>query len=126
MKFQVDDIRALRAALESMCSALEAQSVPENAVFDCKVVACELLSNALRYGGGAAMFGAEKRENEVVIRVRSANAFRRGFHAQGYREYGSHDAAEDSVGGLGAADRHGADGERRSPRRRQFDVCLCE
>ena len=76
MKFQVDDIRALRAALESMCSALEAQSVPENAVFDCKLVANELLINALRHGGGHALFTAETQADEVVIRVRSGSDFR--------------------------------------------------
>ena len=73
---EVDDFRALRAALEKMCSALEAAAVPENAVFDCKLVASELLCNALRYGGGSAAFAAEKREGEVVIRVRSANNYR--------------------------------------------------
>ncbi len=80
MNCQVDDFRTLKEALEKMCAALKRDAVPDNAVFDCKVVACELLSNALRYGGGAAMFGAEKRENEVVIRVRSANAFRPPEH----------------------------------------------
>lgn len=75
MKFHVDDIRALRAALDSMCSALEAQAVSENAVFDCKLVANELLVNALRHGGGHAVFTAEKHEDEVVIRVRSGGRF---------------------------------------------------
>ncbi len=76
MKCEVEDIRALQAALERMCDALEAAQVPENAVFDCKLVASELLHNALRYGGGSAAFVAEKRSGEVVIRVRSANNFR--------------------------------------------------
>ena len=73
---EVDDFRALKAALERMCAALERDAVPENAVFDCKLVASELLSNALRYGGGHAAFAAEKQGGEVVIRVRSANNFR--------------------------------------------------
>ena len=73
---EVDDFRALKAALERMCSVLERDAVPENAVFDCKLVASELLSNALRYGGGHAAFTAEKQGGEVIIRVRSAKNFR--------------------------------------------------
>ncbi|HIX08699.1 MAG TPA: ATP-binding protein [Firmicutes bacterium] len=80
MNCEVDDFRALRAALERMCAALEEASVPENAVFDCKLVASELLCNALRYGGGSAAFAAEARDGEVVIRVRSANNFRPPEH----------------------------------------------
>ena len=75
MKFHVDDIRALRAALESMCSALEAQAVSENTVFDCKLVANELLVNALRHGGGHAVFTAEKHEEEVISRVLGGGCF---------------------------------------------------
>ena len=80
MNCEVDDFRALRAALEKMCAALERDAVPENAVFDCKLVASELLCNALRYGGGHAAFAAEKRDGEVIIRVRSANSFRPPEH----------------------------------------------
>ena len=80
MNCEVDDFRTLKAALETMCAALKADRVPENAVFDCKLVACELLSNALRYGGGSARFCAEKQDGEVVIRVRSANNFRPPEH----------------------------------------------
>ena len=73
MNCEVDDLRALKAALEKMCAALKRDAVPENAVFNCKLVACELLSNALRYGGGCAEFHAEKQDGEVIIRVRSVN-----------------------------------------------------
>ena len=81
MNCEVDDFRELREALEKMCAALERDAVPANAVFDCKLVASELLCNALRYGGGCTTFCAEKRENEVVIRVRSANNFRPPEHS---------------------------------------------
>lgn len=75
MKIQVDDMGALRAALERMCDALKAQCVPEGTVFDCKLVANELLVNALRHGGGCAQFTAELLDGEVVIRVRSNSLF---------------------------------------------------
>ena len=51
-------------------------TVPENAVFDCKLVANELLINALRHGGGHTLFTAEMQADEVVIRVRSGSSFR--------------------------------------------------
>ena len=73
---EVDDFRALKAALDRMCAGVQRHAVPETAVFDCKLVASELLSNALRYGGGHAAFAAEKQGGEVVIRVRCANNFR--------------------------------------------------
>ena len=75
MKFQVDDQGALKSALEVMCSALERAAVSENAVFDCKLVANELLVNALRHGGGHALFSAEMGADEIVIRVRSGLPF---------------------------------------------------
>ena len=68
---EVDDLRMLGEALEKMCAALGQTRIPEEKLFDCKLVACELLSNALRYGGGRASLCAERREGEVVIRVRS-------------------------------------------------------
>ena len=76
MNWQVSNFHTMRAALRKMCLALEQDAVAENSVFDCKLIASELLCNALRYGGGSAAFAAEKREGEVVIRVRSANNYR--------------------------------------------------
>ena len=75
MKFQVDDQGALKAALEAMCSALERAAVSENAVFDCKLVANELLVNALQYGGGCAAFSVRRDGNTLRISVRSEIAF---------------------------------------------------
>lgn len=75
MFFEVDDYNAMKAALRRMCASFAEDAVPENVVFGCKLVANELLSNALRYGGGRASFFVEKENGEIVIRVRSANAF---------------------------------------------------
>ncbi len=75
MMTEIRDYNALRAAIRRMCAALEAQSVPEDAVFGCKLVADELISNALRYGGGIAFFSAECSGEEVVIKVRGATEF---------------------------------------------------
>lgn len=75
MFFEIDDYAAMKAALADMCAEFIRDCVPENAVFDCKLVANELLANALRYGGGSARFRAEKRGNEIRIAVKSARDY---------------------------------------------------
>ena len=75
MFFEIDDYNALKAAVTKMCTRFRDESVPEGAVFDCKLVARELLSNALRYGGGSAKFAFERTGNEIRISVKSAVEF---------------------------------------------------
>ncbi len=69
----VRDFDALRRALDGMTKAL---SEPADRLFDSRLVARELLTNALRYGGGEAYFSFERVEGGVRISVRSANDFR--------------------------------------------------
>ncbi len=75
MSFEIDNFTAIKEALEKMCLHLLDCSVPEERVFDSKVVASELLSNALKHGGGRARFCAELTEEGVLISVKSANYF---------------------------------------------------
>lgn len=75
MFFEIDDYNALKTALGKMCAAFEEQSVPDGAVFDCKLVAKELLSNALRYGGGCARFAFEHDGDRIRITVKSKADF---------------------------------------------------
>lgn len=75
MFFEVDDYDALKRALARMCDALAEEKVPEDAVFNCKLVANELLVNALEYGGGCAAFTARREGNMLRISVRSAVDF---------------------------------------------------
>ncbi len=70
----IEDFAALRRALERLCAALE--GLPEETVFDSRLVANELLSNALQYGGGRAKLTYRLGEGEVHISVKSANGFR--------------------------------------------------
>ena len=76
MFFEVNDHDALRAALSRMCGALERECVGDDAVFTCRLVANELLVNALEYGGGSAVFSARREGNALRICVRSAVAYR--------------------------------------------------
>ena len=75
MFFEIDDLNTLKTAIAQMCSVFRNDEIPEGAVFDCKLVAKELLSNALRYGGGSARFKFERSGDEIRISVKSANDF---------------------------------------------------
>lgn len=75
MEFEIRNFNALKKALHRMCETLFAENVPEETVFDTKVVATELVSNALQHGGGTAHFKAELSESEIRISVKSAKPF---------------------------------------------------
>ncbi len=82
---------ALKAEIARMCGALEEMGVPENAVFSSRVVAHELLTNALEYGGGEAVFSFLKEGDEITICVRAKRAFRppeKAARAELYAERG--------------------------------------
>ena len=69
MNWQVSNFHTMRAALRKMCLALEQDAVAENSVFDCKLIASELLCNALRYGGGCTAFEAELRTGSFTVTI---------------------------------------------------------
>lgn len=75
MDFEIDGFGALKEALRRMCAALSEGDVPDGVIFESKVVANELLVNALRYGGGRAYFNVRREEGEIRIAVRGEHAF---------------------------------------------------
>ena len=76
MYFEIDDYNALKAALNSLCRGLSERDIPQETVYDSKLVADELLSNALRHGGGKAYFSVDVEEDMISLSVRSVHAFR--------------------------------------------------
>ena len=76
MYFEIDNYKALKAALESLSSGLFEMQVPPDTVYDSKLVADELLSNALRHGGGKAFFSFDVEEEVISISVKSLHAYR--------------------------------------------------
>ena len=76
MYFEIDDFNALRQALQQMCLTFTAEHIPEDAVFNSKLVADELLSNVLQHGGGRAYFNAAKEGDEIKLTVRGENEYR--------------------------------------------------
>ena len=75
MDFEIDNFSALKEALRRMCAELSEGDVPDGVVFESKVVANELLVNALQYGGGRAYFNVRREEGTIRIAVRGERAF---------------------------------------------------
>jgi len=75
MIFQVKDCAALQTALDGLCEELAVLQVNQDCIFDCKLVACELLGNALKHGGGRADLQAEVQGGCVVLKVLSKTVF---------------------------------------------------
>ena len=76
MYFEIDSYNALKAALNSLCNGLMQRDVPKETVYDSKLVADELLSNALRHGGGKAFFSVVIENDVISLSVRSLQAYR--------------------------------------------------
>lgn len=74
MEFEITTYGALKEAWA--CISADLEGLPEGLVFDSRLALCELVVNALRYGGGRAFVHAERRGGEVLISVRSENGYR--------------------------------------------------
>lgn len=75
MDFKIDNYNELRNALREMCEGF-GSIMSDDALFDCKLVANELLSNVLQHGGERAFFRATLSGDEVTISVRGARDYR--------------------------------------------------
>ena len=76
MYFEIDNYNALKEALNSLCNGLAEEDVPNETVYDSKLVASELISNALRHGGGKAFFSVQVEQDVISLSVRSLDSFR--------------------------------------------------
>lgn len=75
MLVKVTDYTTLQAALEELCRELDGQKVDQETIFDCKLVACELLGNVLKHGDGQAELHGEIQDGAVVLKVLSKTIF---------------------------------------------------
>ena len=76
MIVKIDDYNALKLALRRMGAEFFADDDPDGAIFDSKLVASELVTNALRYGGGSARLLVERTGGDLHISVRGEKDFR--------------------------------------------------
>jgi anti-sigma regulatory factor (Ser/Thr protein kinase) len=54
MIFHVKDYATLQTALDGLCEGLTEWKLQQDRIFDCKLVACELVGNVLKYTDGKA------------------------------------------------------------------------
>ncbi|MBQ8658897.1 MAG: ATP-binding protein [Clostridia bacterium] len=75
MFFEVKDSDALQSALSELCSFLAENSIPEDCVFDSKLVLYELVGNILRHSGGVATVHGAISGEFVELKVFSSSPF---------------------------------------------------
>jgi anti-sigma regulatory factor (Ser/Thr protein kinase) len=75
MWFEVKTIVDLKAATQAICKHLEECSIPQEKVFDCRLVVNELVSNVLRHSEGFAFVMGKIESDRIEIFVRSTKAF---------------------------------------------------
>ncbi len=76
MVFEIRDYDSFKLAVEDFCRFLASHGIPEEKIFDSKLVLHELLGNVLQHSGGGASLQAEIVEEFIRIAVRAENVFR--------------------------------------------------
>ena len=71
MIFEIDNYLSLREAIERVSRMLTEQDVPDERVFDTRLVVSELVGNVLRHAKTTATLGVEIGVEFLEIRVRS-------------------------------------------------------
>ena len=69
MAITIKDTATLQAALRELCVFLAKENVPEDSVFDSKLVACELLGNVLRHANGEAKLQGTVTDGFVELKI---------------------------------------------------------
>ena len=73
--FQVKDLSALQTALDGLCQFLAEWNVDQEKAFDCKLVACELVGNVLKYTNGKAGLRVEILDGFARLKALSDSFF---------------------------------------------------
>lgn len=75
MFYEVKNKDTLQAALCSLCTFLQEKNIPQSAIFDCRLVACELLGNVLRHAQGTAKLFGTINDGFVELKIQSQDVF---------------------------------------------------
>ena len=75
LRFEVKTVVELQNAAQIFCRHLEENSVPQDKVYDCRLVVNELVGNVLRHSSGVATFHGVVEGNRVEIVVQSTQVF---------------------------------------------------
>lgn len=72
--FEVDDLKKMNADLLRFAAYLEERGADADAVFDSRLVSCELITNVLRHCGGTAKFEGVLADGEILITVSASQS----------------------------------------------------
>ena len=75
MFFEVKNFQALRRAMKRLSEYLEESDIPEENVFDSKLVVSELVGNVLRHSDGVASLEGEIQGEFIELKVHSSVCF---------------------------------------------------
>ena len=75
MIFKIGDIVMMQREAERFCTFLADNEVPENRVFDSRLVFNELVGNILKHARGVATVYSEIKDGYVEVRVQSTKVF---------------------------------------------------
>ncbi len=75
MVFEMKDYDDFKAAVERFCAFLCERKISPEVVFDCKLVAHELVGNVFQHAGGGARLCVEIENGCIQIAVRAEKGF---------------------------------------------------
>ena len=75
MIVDVKNYDTMQEALETLCSLLRASGASSDCIFDCKLVACELLGNVLRHADGNAKLEGNIKDGFLELKIITKTVF---------------------------------------------------
>ena len=75
MWLEVKTLTDLRRVAETLCNGWIEREIPQDKIFDCRLVVNELVGNVLRHSDGIAFVASSVEDGSVEIRIRSTKPF---------------------------------------------------
>ncbi len=75
MQFEIQDVMAMQDALVDFCRFLTEHRVPQERIFDSRLIVNELVANVLKHTGEIAHVTGEIKDGMIEVTVRSKSRF---------------------------------------------------
>ena len=75
MKYDVIDLETMHGAIAEFCRFLETENVSQGSIFDCRLVASELLANVLQHAKAQAKLSGRIEDGRIYVTVYSSVAY---------------------------------------------------
>ena len=72
---EIKTVVDLKDATQALCLLLEERLVPQDTIFDCRLIVNELVGNVLRHSNGCAFLRNSVQSDRIEIYVRSTEGF---------------------------------------------------